>query len=67
MLRYVTRLCCQDISHAFQIDEVKIRQRNVLPSFGRLSKKTEVVGYPVLPLVRELTENVVEEMVKYIH
>ena len=36
-------------------------------SFERLSRETEIVGYPVLPLVRQLVENTPAEMAKYIH
>ena len=35
--------------------------------FDRLSRETEVVGYPVLPLVRQLSEHASGEMGKYIH
>ena len=33
----------------------------------RLSRETDIVGYPVLPLVRQLVENTPSEMAKYIH
>lgn len=33
----------------------------------RLSADTEIVGYPVLPLCRQLTEMVDSEHAKYIH
>ena len=36
-------------------------------SFDRLSKETENVGYPVLPLVIQLTEMVEEKHARYIH
>ena len=36
-------------------------------SFDRLSKETENVGYPVLPLVIQLTEMVEEKHAGYIH
>jgi adenylosuccinate lyase len=36
-------------------------------SFDRLSKETENVGYPVLPLVTQLTEMVEEKHARYIH
>lgn len=36
-------------------------------SFERLSQETEIVGYPVLPLVRQLVEQTPEEIGKYIH
>lgn len=36
-------------------------------SFDRLSKDTENVGYPVLPLVTQLTEMVEEKHARYIH
>lgn len=36
-------------------------------SFERLSRETEIVGYPVLPLVRQLVEQTPEDMAKYIH
>ncbi|KAK4945971.1 hypothetical protein LTR10_014773 [Elasticomyces elasticus] len=35
--------------------------------FERLSRETEIVGYPVLPLVRQLVEQTPEDMAKYIH
>ncbi|KAJ9610489.1 hypothetical protein H2200_005266 [Cladophialophora chaetospira] len=35
--------------------------------FDRLSHETEIVGYPVLPLVRQLVEHASDEMGKYIH
>ena len=35
--------------------------------FERLSQETEIVGYPVLPLVRQLVEQVPEDVGKYIH
>ncbi|EXJ67535.1 3-carboxy-cis,cis-muconate cycloisomerase [Cladophialophora psammophila CBS 110553] len=35
--------------------------------FNRLSRETEIVGYPVLPLVRQLVEHASGEMGKYIH
>ena len=35
--------------------------------FDRLSRETEIVGYPVLPLVRQLVEHASGEMGKYIH
>ena len=36
-------------------------------SFDRLSEETDVVGYPVLPLIRQLGESTPDEMAKYIH
>ena len=44
--------------------------RLTLTSFDRLSRETEIVGYPVLPLVRQLNEHTAKqstEMAKYIH
>lgn len=38
-----------------------------LNSFDRLAQETEIVGYPVLPLVMQLVENTPEEIAKYIH
>ncbi|KAB8234393.1 L-Aspartase-like protein [Aspergillus alliaceus] len=35
--------------------------------FDRLSRETQIVGYPVLPLVMQLVENTREELSKYIH
>ncbi|EXJ83006.1 3-carboxy-cis,cis-muconate cycloisomerase [Capronia epimyces CBS 606.96] len=35
--------------------------------FDRLARESEIVGYPVLPLVRQLVEQVPAEMAKYIH
>ncbi len=35
--------------------------------FDRLSLETEIVGYPVLPLVRQLVEHASGDMGKYIH
>ncbi|GMG30791.1 unnamed protein product [Aspergillus oryzae] len=32
-----------------------------------LSRETEIVGYPVLPLVMQLVENTPEDLAKYIH
>ena len=32
-----------------------------------MSRETDLVGYPVLPLVWQLVENVPSEMAKYIH
>jgi adenylosuccinate lyase len=36
-------------------------------SFDRLSAETDIVGYPVLPLVRQLVEQTTPEHAKYIH
>lgn len=36
-------------------------------SFDRLARETEIVGYPVLPLVMQLVENTPDEIAKYIH
>lgn len=36
-------------------------------SFDRLSKETDIVGYPILPLVQQLVEATPAEMAKYIH
>jgi 3-carboxy-cis,cis-muconate cycloisomerase len=36
-------------------------------SFNRLSRESDIVGYPVLPLVRQLVEATPPEMAKYIH
>ncbi|CAI7606688.1 unnamed protein product [Penicillium discolor] len=35
--------------------------------YGRLAIETDIVGYPVLPLVRQLVEGTPDEMAKYIH
>ncbi|KAK5948588.1 hypothetical protein OHC33_010347 [Knufia fluminis] len=35
--------------------------------FHRLAEETDVVGYPVLPLIRQLAEQTPPEMAKYIH
>ena len=35
--------------------------------FERLAEETDVVGYPVLPLIRQLAEQTPPEMAKYIH
>ncbi|KKY15759.1 putative argininosuccinate lyase [Phaeomoniella chlamydospora] len=35
--------------------------------FERLSRETDIVGYPVFPLVTQLVENTPAEMAKYIH
>ncbi|KAK1148785.1 hypothetical protein N8T08_008670 [Aspergillus melleus] len=40
---------------------------NVKLDFDRLARETEIVGYPVLPLVMQLVENTPEEIAKYIH
>jgi len=43
-------------------------KRELIPnSFERLSLETENVGYPVLPLCRQLAEMVDSEHAKYIH
>lgn len=36
-------------------------------SFVRLSEETDVVGYPVLPLIRQLAETTPPDIAKYIH
>lgn len=36
-------------------------------SYDRLAIETDIVGYPVLPLVRQLVEGTPDEMAKYIH
>lgn len=36
-------------------------------SFERLSRETDIVGYPILPLVQQLVEATPAEMAKYIH
>ena len=36
-------------------------------SYERLAIETDIVGYPVLPLVRQLVEGTPDEMAKYIH
>jgi len=36
-------------------------------SFDRLSRETDIVGYPILPLVQQLVEATPAEMAKYIH
>ncbi|KIW11397.1 3-carboxy-cis,cis-muconate cycloisomerase [Exophiala spinifera] len=40
---------------------------NVKIDFDRLSSETDIVGYPVLPLVRQLVEQTPPEHAKYIH
>ncbi|KAL2433572.1 Trans-aconitate decarboxylase 1 [Exophiala dermatitidis] len=40
---------------------------NAYIDFKRLSNETEIVGYPVLPLVRQLVMQTPEDMAKYIH
>ncbi|KAK5074399.1 hypothetical protein LTR64_006457 [Lithohypha guttulata] len=35
--------------------------------FGRLARETDVVGYPVLPLIRQLAEQSPTDTAKYIH
>ncbi|KAB8213152.1 L-Aspartase-like protein [Aspergillus novoparasiticus] len=40
---------------------------NIELDFDRLSRETEIVGYPVLPLVMQLVENSPEDLAKYIH
>lgn len=35
--------------------------------FDRLAKETDIVGYPVLPLIRQLAEQMPGDMAKYIH
>ena len=36
-------------------------------SYERLAVETDVVGYPVFPLISQLVEQVPEELAKYIH
>lgn len=36
-------------------------------SYERLAIETDIVGYPVLPLVRQLVESTPDEMAKYVH
>ena len=36
-------------------------------SFDRLSRETDIVGYPILPLIRQLGESTPDAMAKYIH
>ena len=36
-------------------------------SFDRLSRETDIVGYPILPLVQQLVAATPVEMAKYIH
>lgn len=38
-----------------------------MSSFGRLARETDVVGYPVLPLIRQLAEQSPTDTAKYIH
>ena len=40
---------------------------HVSDSFDRLATETDIVGYPVLPLVRQLVEATPPEHAKYIH
>lgn len=35
--------------------------------YGRLQRETDIVGYPVLPLIRQLTEYVPSDLSGYIH
>lgn len=35
--------------------------------FERLSRETDIVGYPVLPLIRQLTEQAPPDLAKFIH
>lgn len=39
----------------------------VVHSFDRLSSETDIVGYPVLPLIKQLVEQTPPEHAKYIH
>lgn len=41
--------------------------RDVRVDFERLAEETDVVGYPVLPLIRQLAEQTPSELAKYIH
>ena len=41
--------------------------RSVALDFDRLSNETEVVGYPILPLVRQLSDACGDEAGKYVH
>ncbi|KAE8393457.1 L-Aspartase-like protein [Aspergillus alliaceus] len=48
-------------------DAIIVVLRKVELDFDRLSRETQIVGYPVLPLVMQLVENTREELSKYIH
>ncbi|OQV03720.1 hypothetical protein CLAIMM_08734 [Cladophialophora immunda] len=45
----------------------KLTEEGFRLDFDRLSRETEIVGYPVLPLVRQLVQHASGEMDKYIH
>lgn len=36
-------------------------------SFERISRDTDIVGYPVLPLITQLVEQVPSDLAKFIH
>lgn len=40
---------------------------NAQVDFARLQQETDIVGYPVLPLIRQLTEHTSPDLAKYIH
>lgn len=39
----------------------------IVASFARLARETDIVGYPVLPLIRQLAEQTPTETARYIH
>jgi 3-carboxy-cis,cis-muconate cycloisomerase len=47
--------------------QVTDRCRNWQPDYDRLSNETEIVGYPILPLVRQLSEGCGDEIGGYVH
>ncbi|OAL23533.1 hypothetical protein AYO20_10978 [Fonsecaea nubica] len=53
--------------NAGEILTKKLTEEGFRLDFDRLSRETEIVGYPVLPLVRQLVEHASGEMGKYIH
>ncbi|KAK5046232.1 hypothetical protein LTR84_008375 [Exophiala bonariae] len=48
-------------------EAITIALKNAQIDFDRLSRETDIVGYPILPLVQQLVEATPAEMAKYIH
>ena len=48
-------------------EEITAALKDVKIDYERLSTETEIVGYPVLPLIRQLNEQAPPEPAKYIH
>lgn len=50
-----------------RLDETRIQADKESHSFEKLSHDTDIVGYPVLPLLEQLVQQTPEEVAKYIH